>query len=54
MIVAMRIVYSASTIWGWGVIPVGLGLAYLVGIGLTYRLAGRGKPNRPGRDEDTR
>jgi len=54
MIVAMRIVYPASTSWGWGVIPVGLGLAYLVGIWLTYRLAGRGRPDGPGRDEDTR
>jgi hypothetical protein len=54
MIVAMRIVYPTSTSWGWGVIPVGLGLAYLVGIWLTYRLAGRDKPDGRGRHEDTR
>jgi hypothetical protein len=54
MIVALRIVYPASTSWGWGVIPVGLGLAYLVGIWLSDRLAGRGRPEEPGRDEGTR
>ncbi len=54
MIVAMRIVHPTSTSWGWGVIPVGLGLAYLVGIWLTHRLAGRGRADGSGQREDTR
>ncbi len=38
----------------WGVIPVALGLACLVGSGLSYWLASRGKPDAPRRDADTR
>jgi hypothetical protein len=40
-IVALRIVNPASSSWGWGVIPVALGLAYLVGIGLSSWQAAR-------------
>jgi hypothetical protein len=32
---AMRVVYPGSTCWGWGIILVALGLAYLVGYWLT-------------------
>ncbi len=41
MIVALRIVHPASTSWGWGVIPVALGLAYLVGFAATGWVARR-------------
>ena len=41
VIVALRIVNPAGTSWGWGVIPVALGLAYLVGIALSSWMARR-------------
>jgi hypothetical protein len=54
VMIAMRIVYPEGTNWGWGVIPVALGLAYLVGFGLSYWPASRGGPDTPGGDADTR
>lgn len=47
MIVALRIVNPASTSWGWGVIPVALGLAYLVGFALSSWLARRSRRDDP-------
>ncbi len=46
LIVAMRIVNPGGTAWGWGIIPVSLGLAYLVGVALSHRRTA------PAREED--
>lgn len=54
VIIAMRIVYPEGTNWGWGVIPVALGLAYLVGFGLSCRPGNRDRPDAPGGDPDAR
>ncbi len=35
VIAALRVVNPAGTSWGWGLIPVALGLAYLVGFALS-------------------
>ncbi len=43
MIVALRIVYPWSPSWGWGVILVALGLAYLVGYGVSVWQARRAR-----------
>jgi hypothetical protein len=47
-IVALRIVNPGGTSWGWGVIPVSLGLAYLAGIALSNWL-----PVRARKDHDS-
>jgi hypothetical protein len=44
-ILSMRVVYPESTRWGWGIIVVALGLAYLVGYWLV-----RGKADAARRD----
>ncbi len=48
-ILAMNVVYPGSTRWGWGIIVVFLGLAYLVG----YWLArGKAAPDAAKREDD--
>jgi hypothetical protein len=55
VILALRIVNPGSTSWGWGVIPVSLGLAYLAGVGLSYwQLAHPPKDDRPRQDDGHR
>ncbi len=55
MIVALRIVNPTSTSWGWGVILLALGLAYLVGYGVSVWQARRAwKDTAPPQDGSCR